>query len=120
MINPINWFEIPVSNMDRAKEFYEKAFNISLTFKNFGNFQMAWFPSNANAPGSTGTLIKAESYKPSYHGTLVYISVEDIESTLKSIEAAGGKILNKKTGIGEFGFVAHFEDSEGNRVAYTL
>jgi predicted enzyme related to lactoylglutathione lyase len=29
----------------------------------------------------------------------------------------GGKVLRAKTGIGEYGFVGHFEDSEGNRVA---
>ena len=78
---------------------------------------MAWFPMKESATGSTGTLVKAESYNPSYAGTLVYFSVEDIDGTLKKVSENGGKILNPKMSIGEYGFVAHFEDSEGNRVA---
>jgi predicted enzyme related to lactoylglutathione lyase len=48
---------------------------------------------------------------------MVYFSVDDIEATLAKAEKHGGKIIRSKTGIGEFGFVGHFEDSEGNRVA---
>jgi hypothetical protein len=117
MINPVTWFEIPVNDMQRAKKFYEKSFDIKMELTDFDKLQMAWFPFDKNGTGSTGTLIKGESYIPSYEGTMVYISVRDIESALKAIENAGGKILNPKTSIGEYGFVAHFEDSEGNRVA---
>jgi hypothetical protein len=47
---------------------------------------------------------------------MVYFGVEDIDGTLKKVKNSGGKILNPKIGIGEYGFVGHFEDSEGNRV----
>jgi len=43
--------------------------------------------------------------------------VEDIEETLKKVDEKGGRILNPKKSIGEYGFVAHFEDCEGNRIA---
>ena len=33
------------------------------------------------------------------------------------VDAEGGKTFNEKMSIGEHGFVAHFEDSEGNCVA---
>ena len=36
---------------------------------------------------------------------------------LKRVHASGGKTLMPKMGIGAYGFIAHFEDSEGNRVA---
>jgi predicted enzyme related to lactoylglutathione lyase len=36
---------------------------------------------------------------------------------LGRIEQAGGRTLVPKTSIGEHGFIAHFIDSEGNRVA---
>ena len=117
MANAINWFEIPVSDLDRAKDFYEKAFNVSLTINEMGPLQMAWFPNEENAPGATGTLIKADAYTPSHSGTLVYFSVEDIKKTLETINTIGGKTINPKMSIGEYGFVAHFEDCEGNRVA---
>ena len=117
MANAINWFEIPVNDLDRAKEFYEQALNISMTVTEMENLKMAWFPAEQNAPGASGTLIKAESYIPSHQGTMVYFYVEDIEKTLDRINDNGGKTINPKKSIGEYGFVAHFEDCEGNRVA---
>jgi predicted enzyme related to lactoylglutathione lyase len=41
--------------------------------------------------------------------------VEDIQETLRGINVNGGRTLMPKTGIGEYGFIAHFEDTEGNR-----
>ena len=117
MANAINWFEIPVSDLDRAKDFYEKVLNVSMTITEMGPLKMAWFPSEQESPGAAGTLIKAESYVPSHSGTLVYFQVNDIEGTLDKINSQGGKTLNPKMSIGEYGFVAHFEDCEGNRVA---
>ena len=115
--NPVNWYEIPVNNLDRAQTFYEYVFNIEMKRKDFGNLQMVWFPMQDNVPGATGALIKAESYIPSNEGTMVYFSVENINSVLKKIIEKGCKILNPKMSIGEFGYVAHFEDCEGNRIA---
>lgn len=117
MHNPVNWFEIPVNDMDRAKMFYEKIFEIEININQLENSVMGWFPFNHSASGATGTLIKAESYVPSHAGTMVYFSVPEINDVLTRVEHAGGKILNTKFSIGEHGFCGHFEDSEGNRIA---
>ncbi len=117
MANAINWFEIPVTDLERAKKFYENILGIKLDLNEMGPMQMAWFPMEQNAPGATGTLIKSEGYTPSHSGSLVYFSVPDIEATLSNIDSTGGKTLMPKTSIGDFGFIAHFEDCEGNRVA---
>ena len=114
----IGWFEIPVSDMKRAKQFYEKVFDIEITEVNFGGFNMGWFPNKGDSYGATGTLVKQESYIPSQEGTLVYFMSEDVEQELNRVEAAGGKIYQKKTKISdEHGFMGVFIDSEGNRVA---
>ncbi len=115
--NPVNWFEIPVKDLERAKSFYEYVLDCQLSINEMGPLKMAWFPMRQDAAGATGSLVQNENYTPSYSGSMVYFSVEDIESALARIEEKGGKILNPKSGIGEHGFVAHFEDSEGNRVA---
>lgn len=115
--NPVNWFEIPVEDMDRAKKFYEAAFSVELSLNQMGPAEMAWFPMVQEGSGAAGTLIKGESYSPSHAGTLVYLHVDDIEGTLTKIDELGGKTLQPKMSIGEYGFVAHFEDCEGNRVA---
>ncbi len=114
--NPVNWFEIPVTDLEKAKHFYETVFGFQLSLNEMGSMKMAWFPMTQDGGGATGTLMKSEGYTPSHAGTLVYFSVTDIEATLVEVDAHGGKTLLPKTGIGEHGFIAHFQDCEGNRV----
>ena len=115
MTNPVNWFEIPVHDMDRAQRFYQAVFLFELQRQQLGGLNMAWFPMEKNGAGATGTLMQATSYVPSYSGAMVYFSVPDIDATLKRVEAQGGSVITAKMSIGEYGFVGHFEDSEGNR-----
>ena len=74
-------------------------------------------PRAGATTGAAGTLVKAEGYSPSHEGSVVYFNVSEIEGTLERVEQNGGRTLMPKMGIGEHGFIAHFEDSEGNRVA---
>lgn len=115
-INPVVWFEIPVVDMERARAFYEAVFNQELTVIDIGPRQMAMFPMEMGVPGVGGALVKEEHFVPSYAGTLVYFSVADITDTLNKVAVNNGKELIPKTSIGEYGFCAYFEDSEGNRV----
>ena len=115
--NPVNWFEIPVTDMERAKKFYESVLDVELSMLSMGPMQMFQFPMVDDTYGSAGTLVQAEGYKPSHDGTLVYFSVGDIDGTLGKVIASGGKTILPKMSIAEYGFVAHFEDSEGNKVA---
>lgn len=115
--NPVNWFEIPATDLDRAQAFYEKVLGIAMDRRDLGDLKMAWFPMVPDGGGATGTLVQNENYTPSHAGSMVYFSVESIEEVIGRVIAHGGTVLNAKADIGEFGFVAHFEDSEGNRVA---
>lgn len=47
-------------------------------------------------------------------GTLVYFSVRDCAEQEVRVAAAGGKVLRPKFSIGEFGWVALCQDTEGN------
>lgn len=115
--NPVNWFEIPATDLDRAQSFYQTVLGIEMQRQDMGDLKMAWFPMIQDGDGATGTLVQNENYTPSHAGSMVYFSVGSIEETIGRVEPNGGKVLNPKMSIGEFGFVAHFEDSEGNRVA---
>ena len=115
--NPVGWFEIPARDLGRAKAFYEQVLGLELALNELGPLKMAWFPMHRDAPGATGTLVQGAGFEPSHAGTLVYLQVADIEATLQRVQAKGGKTLQPKTNLGQYGFIAHFEDSEGNRVA---
>jgi uncharacterized protein len=113
----VNWFEIPVKDLDRAVRFYEKAFEVKLSTEEMAGLKMAMFPFKQGASGAAGSLVQGASYEPSHAGSVVYFTVEDIPEALRRITANGGKTLMPKTGIGEYGSIAHFEDTEGNRLA---
>lgn len=115
--NAIGWFEIPVTDMQRAKKFYEQVFGLPLELHDMGPLSMAWFPMYPQAKGAAGSLVKHEAYVPSHQGVLVYFSVLNIDAVLKLVAQNGGKILSTKKPIGDYGFVGHFEDTEGNRMA---
>jgi uncharacterized protein len=119
--NVVGWFEIPVVDMDRAVKFYETIFGFQLTRQNMGPLEMAWFPWIENGTGSTGSLVHHEEYyKPSTDGVLIYFTTPtgDLNKDTKTIEKAGGKIIQPRTLITEeIGYMALFIDTEGNRIA---
>lgn len=118
--NAISWFEIPVADLSRAKAFYEAIFEFSMIPMDLPNLKMCMFPIE-NMMGVGGALIDSGGYHiPSAtEGTLIYLNANpDVQLVLNRIEAAGGKILVPKTEITpEYGYMAVFLDSEGNRIA---
>lgn len=115
----ITWFEIPVTNMNRAKKFYEKVFDIQISLHDMEGVQMGWFPNKNTSGVATGTLIHAgENYKPSKDGVLIYFSCDDVANEISRVEDAGGEIVFNKKEISENnGYMAYFMDPEGNRIA---
>lgn len=112
--NMVVWFEIPAKKLDRAAAFYSEVLGVKLQTMEGGPRKMAFFPFAPDA--ASGALV--EGGKPTLDGSLVYLSGgPDLAEPLGRVEAAGGKVLMPKTDIGEHGFIAHFKDTEGNRVA---
>jgi len=116
-MNPGSYFEIPVADLDRAMAFYTAVFGYEFTRETIHGNEMALFPLDPTADGIGGALSKGEVYVPSKTGTLIYLNVASIDETLARIQEQGSEILFPKTKAGEYGFVAEFEDSEGNRIA---
>ena len=48
----VGWFEIPVSDMERAVKFYNAVFLTEIKSMQFGKEMMAWFPGVEGAPGA--------------------------------------------------------------------
>jgi predicted enzyme related to lactoylglutathione lyase len=117
MANPVFYFEIPVHHMERAIAFYEKTLDIDFERQTIDGNDMALFPFHPGSEGATGALAKGDSYKPSLEGTRIYFATTDIDSTLARAVSNGGKVIYPKTDAGDYGYVAEFEDTEGNCIA---
>lgn len=119
MNNPIAWVEIPVTEMDRAIDFYQKVFGWELSPNIMGETTMTFLPMTAEGIGIGGALVKhAGLYHPSdKEGTLVYFSNQEIPATLRLIAASGGEVLQEEKEIGNGSSIGLFLDCEGNRLA---
>jgi uncharacterized protein len=117
MTNAINWFEIPVTDFTRAKKFYETLYGTEIMEMPFPNGKYGMLPADMQN-GVGGGIVQGEGFEPSAKGTIVYLNGgDDLSTPLSKVESAGGKILMPKTTIGANGFMAHFLDTEGNKVA---
>lgn len=117
MKNAINWFEIPVTNFDRAKKFYEAIMGGEIQMMPHPEMKYGMLPSDMEN-GVGGGIVEAPGYEPSASGPLIYLNGgEDLSVALSKVESAGGKIILPKTSIGPNGFMAHLMDTEGNKIA---
>jgi predicted enzyme related to lactoylglutathione lyase len=115
MYNPIHWLEIATIDLERARKFYQDAFDLKFEYVEMPDSKMYMF-GETEGIGTGGCLVHSADHKPSTEGTLIYFSTEAMTETLQRIEAGGGKVLVPRTDIGEFGFFAHFLDTEGNKI----
>jgi uncharacterized protein len=115
-VNPVGWFDIHVANMDRAKKFYETIFNVKLTDLPIEWGKQSFFPFSPESPNISGALVEKADFAPNNSNTVIYFETEDCIAEEQKIEEAGGKVVQPKMNIGDFGFVSIFIDSEGNTI----
>lgn len=114
--NALNWFEIPVIDIQRATTFYERIFEIKMLPLEMLSMKMSAFPSRP--PHAGGSLVQSPMHKPSSAGAVVYLNGNpDLDIVLNRVEFAGGKVLMPKKLISpQAGYMAFFEDTEGNKI----
>ncbi len=116
--NSLNWFEIPVSDFNRAKKFYETVFDINMDAQNMMGMDMGFFPADMGSGKVSGAIVKGPMHQPSAQGVLIYLNGNpDLAVALGKIEKEGGKVAMPKTQITEdIGYMAFFSDTEGNTI----
>jgi len=118
MKNAISWFEIPATDYERAKTFYNTILGIEIADMPMPEGKYGMFPFDQENNGVGGGIMQMEGVNPSAEGVTIYLNGgDDLSGSLSRVEAAGGKIIMPKTDIGENGFMAQLLDTEGNRVA---
>lgn len=112
----VNWFEIPVADIDRAQAFYEAVLGAPLQRQVMGPQTLAVFPYAQPATG--GALLAGPDAPPPGAGTLVYLNAEpSLDAATARAVAAGGRVLVPRVQLPEgMGAFVHIADSEGNRV----
>lgn len=119
MTNSINWFEIPVLNFERAKEFYSRIYNYEMTETSMDALRMGFLPMDQEAKGVGGAIVQGNGFIPTSLGVKIYLNGgKDLDTVLNRVIAAGGEIITHKTKINdELGYYAVFEDPEGNHIS---
>ena len=117
--NAIAWCEIPVSDFERAKKFYETIFDFEMPEMDAAGIRMGILPHNREEGGVGGAICFGEGYQSAgSNGPKVYLDCgKDLNTVLNRVPDAGGQVVFPKTEIGpDMGQFAFFTDSEGNVV----
>ena len=121
MQNAISWFEIPTTDIDRAQKFYENIFGITMMPMDMPQIKMRMFPLDDMMTQVGGALVDSGGFHKASatDGPLIYLNANpDVQIVLDKVVEAGGSIMMPKTEISpEYGFMAVFIDTEGNRIA---
>ena len=124
MANLINWLEIPVSDMDWAKKFYEAVLQaeIRLDVETAPGLKMGMiFTENMDMKDVGGALVEGSGYTPGENNTLIYLNANETggcAAFLRRVEENGGQVTGEAFEISpEIGFCGFFTDSEGNKLA---
>ena len=116
--NALNWFEIAVTDIARAKKFYDTVFSMDMSQREMMRMSMAFFPTDDSMGKVSGALVQSQMHIPSTEGALIYLNGNpDLAIPIAKVEDAGGKVLMEKTFVSdEVGYMAFFMDSEGNKI----
>ena len=116
MKDALNWFNIAVSNFDRAVTFYETALDTKLEIIRKPEEAMGLFPADMEK-GVGGAISFREGCNPGKGGTTVYLNAQGkLDAVLARVPGAGGRIIMPRTAIPPHGFIGIIEDTEGNHV----
>lgn len=122
-MNKVVHFEIPAKDFERAKKFYSDLFGWQIQEWSGAKFRYGLSTTVASDPktgapsepgGINGAVMEpTEEFEKT---TMITIDVPSIDDYLSKIGTAGGKTLMPKSPVGDMGFMARFQDSEGNTV----
>lgn len=116
MSDIIVWADIPVTDMERATEFYGHVTGKHVAMMENTNATVAVIGDPNGGPGVSADLYLGGT--PSHDGARIFLgSGGDIDGMLVRVPQAGGTVLKPKEFMGEMvGWVAWVEDSEGNLI----
>ncbi len=119
MKGSVGHFELPADDVNRATAFYEKTFEWHVTPRPEMQYtQLGTTDSDGEGRPTNPGMINGGMAKRGgvMKAPIVTIVVEDIDAAQKLVVKNGGKVVQPKQSVGEMGFSAYFNDTEGNTV----
>jgi hypothetical protein len=116
-MNSVVHFEIPFDDKDRAVKFYSETFGWALIDMPQMNYVMAETAESGEdqLPKERGAINGGLFQRPKEAPhPAIYVNVASIDTTLKQVSSAGGKVVTPKTAIPGMGSFARIKDTEGN------
>ncbi|RPI06894.1 MAG: VOC family protein [Ignavibacteriae bacterium] len=99
--------EIPTTNLENAKKFFGAVFGWTFSYIPEIDYTLL---HTGKHPNGGFEIVKR---LPKKGQVSIYIETGDIDSTLKAVRKARGKVLMKKTPVGTMGSRARFATPEG-------
>ena len=112
-------FEIPFDDGDRARSFYADVFGWTTQEMPEMQYTMAVTgPTGDDGMPSEPGFINGGMFQreDTLNVPMLTINVDSIEEALGKVAASGGTKVQDKQPVGEMGFAAYINDSEGNLV----
>ena len=112
--NAMVWFEIPVTDMERAKRFYEKVLDVELVVDDSGPNPMALFPVQDQKSGLAGHIYPGTP-APSGGATVHLMAPAPLSAAVERVGPAGGQVVSEPISIPAGRFV-YCKDPDGNSI----
>ena len=117
---PVNgqvcWFEIPVTDLDRAKAFYETVLGSAMRRDDTGPNPMIAF-TRMDDPVASGHLYPGKPAASGTGPTVHLVALDPLESVMERIGPAGGAVVSPVIDIPAGRFV-YATDPDGNSVGF--
>ena len=107
------WFEIPVSNLQKAQQFYASVFGLELDVTLMGPNEVVML---SNVPGGSGIGGHLYEGKPAQTGSTIHlIAPEGLDAARARVEKAGGSVESPDITV-PVGRFFYAKDPDGNSI----
>lgn len=111
--NATVWFEIPVTDMEKAMAFYSEVTGMAFRLDETGPNPVAYFLAEDFETGVAGHLYPGKPAAEGQGPTVHLDTPGKLEDTLERVAGAGGRVLSPIVGI-PAGRFAYCQDLDGN------